>query len=105
MKSVPFSDNGLWWWSQFSFKLHFSPMSSIIFWGSGEMVFSIVFQVSTGKKLWGKNHGKNPGTRKFDAKHSAIDFCKLKIHFVKLDFSKIKYCDKYHRFRHSWNYI
>ena len=34
------------------------------------MIFSVVFQASTGKKLWGKNHGKNHGTRKFDAKHS-----------------------------------
>ena len=31
------------------------------------MVFSVVFQVSTGKKLQEKNHG----TLKFDAKHSA----------------------------------
>ena len=37
--------------------------------GKFSMVFSVVFQASTGKKLWGKNHG----TRKFDAKHSAID--------------------------------
>ena len=36
------------------------------------MVFSVVFQASKGKKLRGEqNHGKNPGTRKFDAKHSA----------------------------------
>ena len=48
-----------------------SPMFSIIYPGKFSMVFSVVFQASTGKKLWGKNHGKNPGTRKFDAKHSA----------------------------------
>jgi len=50
-----------------------NPMFSIIFWGSGEIlyVFSAVFQASTGKKFLGKNHEKNPRTRKFDAKHSA----------------------------------
>ena len=37
------------------------------------MVFPQFFQASTGKKLWEKNHGKNYGTRKFDAKDSAID--------------------------------
>ena len=36
------------------------------------MFFSVVFQASTGKKLLGKNHGKNPGNRKFDAKHSVM---------------------------------
>ena len=30
-----------------------------------------VVQASAGKKLLGKNHGKNPRTWKFDAKHSA----------------------------------
>ena len=35
------------------------------------MVFSIVLQASTGKKVQEKNHGKNHGTLKFDAKHSA----------------------------------
>ena len=51
-------------------------MSSIIFWGSGEIfhVFSVVFQASTGKKLRGKNRGRNHGTRKFDAQHSATVF-------------------------------
>ena len=48
-------------------------MFTIIFWGSGKFfyVFSVVFLASTGKKLQVKNHGKNPGTRKFDAKHSS----------------------------------
>ena len=40
--------------------------------GKFSMFFSVVFQASTGKKLRGKNQGKNPGTRKFDAKHSII---------------------------------
>ena len=35
------------------------------------MVFSIVFQASTGKKLWKKNHGNSYGTCKFDTKNSA----------------------------------
>ena len=39
--------------------------------GQFSMFFSIVFQASTGKKLQRKNLGKNPGTKKFDAKHSA----------------------------------
>jgi hypothetical protein len=38
------------------------------------MGFSVVFQASTGKKLRENNHGSNYGTRKFDAKHSAIDW-------------------------------
>ena len=33
------------------------------------MFFSIVFQARTGKKLQEKNHGKNHGTRNYDAKH------------------------------------
>ena len=37
------------------------------------MFFSVVFQASTGKKLWGKNHGKNHGTLNSDAKHSTND--------------------------------
>ena len=37
--------------------------------GIFSMVFSIVFQASTGKKFRGRNHGKNHGTRKFDAEH------------------------------------
>ena len=47
-------------------------MSSIKSWGSGEIihVFSVVFQASTGKKLWGKKHRKFHGTRKSNAKHS-----------------------------------
>ena len=49
-------------------------MFSIIFQGSREIfhVISVVFQASTGMKLLGKNHGKNPGNRKFDAKHSVM---------------------------------
>ena len=42
------------------------------------MVFSVVFQACTSKKLRKKNHEKNHGTRKFAAKHSAsvsISFC------------------------------
>jgi hypothetical protein len=49
-------------------------MFSIIFRGSGEIFygFSIVFWlVHTCKKLPGKKSRKNPGTQKFDAKHSA----------------------------------
>ena len=41
--------------------------------GKSSMVFYVLFQASTGKKLRGKNHGKNPGTPKFDAKHSVCD--------------------------------
>ena len=41
--------------------------------GKFSMVFPIVFQASTGKKLREKNHGKNHGTHKFDAKHFAIE--------------------------------
>jgi hypothetical protein len=37
------------------------------------MFFSLVLQASTGKKLRENNHGNNYGTRKFDAKHSALD--------------------------------
>ena len=51
------------------------PMFSIISWGSGEIfhvfsVYIVVFQASTGKKLW-KKHGKIHGTQKSDATHSA----------------------------------
>ena len=38
--------------------------------GKFSMISSIVFQASTGKKLRGKNHRQNHGTRK-DDKHSA----------------------------------
>ena len=45
---------------------------SIIFWGSWEIfhIFLVVFQASTGKKLWKKHYGIFWG--KFDAKHSVI---------------------------------
>ena len=33
------------------------------------MGFSVVFQATTGGKLWGKIKGKNNGTQKFDVKH------------------------------------
>ena len=46
------------------------------------MVFSVVFQASTGKKLRGKNHGKNHGTRKFDAKDSANDSSLLPLNTI-----------------------
>ena len=52
-----------------------SPMFSIIFWGSGE-IFYCFFRSFSGKhrqETSGKNHRKNPGTRKLDAKHSAKD--------------------------------
>ena len=37
------------------------------------MVFSVVFQASTGKKLREKNHGKNHRAHKFHAIHIPID--------------------------------
>ena len=43
--------------------------------GKFSMGFSVVFQASTGKKLRGKNHGKNIRTQRFDVKHSTIVFC------------------------------
>ena len=55
------------------------------------MVFAVVFQASTGKKLREKKHRKSYGTRKFDAKHStniyvfdfpAQTFLNLKIMYV-----------------------
>ena len=54
-----------------------SPMFSIIFGGSNEISYVFFFrsfQASTGKKLCGKNPGKNPGSQNFDAKHSAMVF-------------------------------
>ena len=50
------------------------PMSSYL--GDLEkffMVFSIGVQANTDKKLQAENHEKNPGTRKFGAKHSVSD--------------------------------
>ena len=37
------------------------------------MVFSIVVQANTGKKLQGKNLGKNPETLKYGTEHSPSD--------------------------------
>ena len=37
------------------------------------MVFSWFFRLAQARNFGEKNHGKNPGTRKFDAKHSAND--------------------------------
>ena len=55
-------------------KCIYRQMFSIKSWRSGEIfhVFSVVFQASTGKKLWEKKHVKFNGTRKSDAKHSII---------------------------------
>ena len=39
--------------------------------GNFPCLFSVVFQASTSKKIWGKNQENNHGTRKFDANHSA----------------------------------
>ena len=48
------------------------------------MFLSVVFQVSTAKKLLGKNHEKNHETRSFDAKNFAVIFCFcLSIHIFK----------------------
>ena len=49
------------------------------------MVFSVVFQASTGKKLSEKNHGKNYGAHKFDAKH----FASVAHYFGSFCFSKV----------------
>ena len=40
--------------------------------GKFSMGYSVVFQAITGKKLWGKNHGKSPWTWKFDTENSTI---------------------------------
>ena len=40
--------------------------------------FPNVFQATTGNKFWGKNHGKNPETQKFDAKHLLLSRTCLK---------------------------
>ena len=42
--------------------------------GKFSMVFSLVFQASTDKKLWENNHKNDYETREFDAKHSASVF-------------------------------